>query len=89
MAGALVHIAGPDVQVGGQMRQRCAWCGALLADYDLAHVAAPIGQDPTPAMWPAGELVAVDGPASWTVPHTDGEQLPSNACAQLDPAATR
>jgi hypothetical protein len=27
-----VHIAGPTLRVGNVRRQRCVWCGALLAD---------------------------------------------------------
>lgn len=86
---AIVHIAGNDVQVGPYLRQRCAWCGAVLVDYDLTLVAVPEGQDPRPATWPVGGLVEVDGHVSSTVPHEDGKQLPENACAQLDPAVTR
>lgn len=82
MAG-VVHIAGPHVQVGIQLRQRCGWCGALLLDYALDRIAVPAGQDRTPATWPAGELVEVDGSATWLVPHEDGQPLPANACAQL------
>jgi hypothetical protein len=85
----VVHIAGPDVTVGCYLRQRCAWCGAVLVDYDLHRVAVPEGQDPRPATWPVGELVAVDGPASWVVGHDDGDPLPDGACGSLDPAVTR
>lgn len=87
--GAVVHIAADHVRVGAQLRQRCAWCGATLIDYDLGRVAVPVGQDPTPATWPVGELVAVDGAMQTIVPHEDGAQLPPNACAALDPEVTR
>jgi hypothetical protein len=85
---AITHIAGLDIQVGPHLRQRCAWCGAVLVDYDLTLTAAPEGQDPRPATWPVGRLVAVDGPAMWTVEHADGDRLPDGACAGLDPHAT-
>lgn len=85
---AVIHIAGPDIQVGPQLRQRCAWCGAVLLDYDLERIAVPVGQDPRPATWPAGDLVAVDGGASWVVDHKDGEELPDGACGKLDFAVT-
>lgn len=78
-----IHIAGNDVQVGQHLRQRCAWCGEVLIDYDLARIAVPVGQDPRPSTWPPGELVLVDGPMSHTVDHRDGDQLPDNACAVL------
>lgn len=85
---AVTHIAGLDVQVGPYLRQRCGWCGAVLSDYDLTRVAVQEGQNPRPAMWAIGALVTIDGNASWTVDHQDGEQLPADACAQLDPAVT-
>jgi hypothetical protein len=87
---AVIHIAGPDITIGGQLlRQRCAWCGALLLDYDLSRIAVPVGQDFRPGTWGEGDLVAVDGSASWTVEHEDGDPLPDGACGRLDPAVTR
>ncbi len=85
----LVHIAGLDIQIGDHLRQRCAWCGAVLVDYDLTRIAAPVGQDPRPATWTAGELVAVDGNAKWIVPHQQGDRIPANACGVLDAEVTR
>lgn len=80
---SVVHIAGPDIRIGEHLRQRCAWCGTVLVDYDLTRIAVPIGQDPTPGTWPVGGLVEVDGGVSWTVAHQDGQPLPPNACDQL------
>lgn len=85
----VVHIAGPDIQVGPRLRQRCGWCGTLLLDYSLDRIAVPEGQDPRPATWPVGDLIAVDGGLSHVVPHQDGDQLPAEACAVLDDVATR
>lgn len=87
-SGPIVHIAGPDVQVDSRLRQRCAWCGAILGDYDLDRIAVPEGQDPRPGMWPVCELIEVDGGASWVRPHVDGEELPLNACARIDHEVT-
>lgn len=84
----LIHIAGNDVQVGRHLRQRCAWCGAVLADYALDRIAVLEGQDPRPATWPVGDLVAVDGPLSYVVEHEDGQQLPADACGVLDAEVT-
>lgn len=84
----MTHIAGSDVTIDHRLRQRCVWCGAVLIDCDLALVAVPVGQDPTPGTWPVGALVAVDGWASWVVSHQDGDPLPDGACAHLDPEAT-
>lgn len=86
---ALIHIAGRDVQVGPYLRQRCGWCGAVLLDYDLDRIAVPVGTDPRPATWPPGDLVAVDGNASYVVEHVDGDDVPAGSCALLDPAVTR
>lgn len=82
----IVHVAGLPVTIQGRyLRQRCAWCGAVLVDHDLAAIAVPIGQDPTPGTWTVGALVERDGPVTSLV---EGDDLPDNACALLDPAAT-
>lgn len=92
---AVVHIAGVDVEVhtraGALLRQRCSWCGAVLVDYNLAQVAAPVGQPGRPGTWPVGALVAVDGAASWVEEARPGpfDGLPDGACANLDPEVTR
>lgn len=77
---AETHIAGQPVTIDDRwMRQRCAWCGATLIEYDLHRVAVPEGTDPTPATWPIGALVTRDGPAAWV---TGGTGLPDDACAR-------
>jgi hypothetical protein len=86
---AVTHIAGYQVQVGPLVRQRCAWCGALLEDHDLTRVAVPEGQDPRPGEWEPSRLVEVDGNMSRVVEHLDGGYVPENCCAALDPQATR
>ncbi|MGI5223545.1 hypothetical protein [Actinoallomurus sp. CA-142502] len=88
MAEGIVHIAGPDITVGAQLRQRCAWCGAVLLDYDLTRIAVPEGDDPRPGTWPVGALVEVAGNASWERDHVDGDPLPANACGQIDHEVT-
>jgi hypothetical protein len=85
---ALIHIAGRALQVNDRIRQRCAWCGTVLSDYDLTRVMVPEGQPGPPAMWPEGEFIAVDGGASWTEPHTDGAKLPEGSCALIDDDVT-
>lgn len=89
----IVHIAGLDIQVNNLLRQRCAWCGETLIDYDLACTASPCGEKCAtdeclpeyhmPATWPVGALVEVDGPVSFVVAHEDGRQLPDNACERI------
>ena len=81
---AVIHIAGPHVTIGPLMRQRCLWCGYLLIDYDLERIAVPEGQDPTPATWPHGELVLVDGNVSTLVDHKDHDPLPPGSCPLAD-----
>jgi hypothetical protein len=84
MVPMLIHIAGVEVQVGSQLRQRCAWCGAILVDQDLNLVMVPVDQPGTVPTWPTGSLVAVQGYTSWVVDHEDGAQLPPEACGQID-----
>jgi hypothetical protein len=79
----VVHIAGPDIQIGHLLLQRCSWCGELLVDYNLIRVAAPVGQPDRPATWPVGGLVLVDGGVKAVVRHTDGDPLPPNSCVGL------
>jgi hypothetical protein len=83
---SLTHIAGAQVQIGSRLRQRCTWCGASLADYDLTRITVPEGQDPRPPMWPPLALVRVDGCASFIV--EPGEELPEDACGRLDDEVT-
>lgn len=85
----MIHIVGVHVQVGSLVRQRCAWCGATLLDYDLNRIAVPVGQDPAPAVWSPGALVLVDEGLSVEVPHNDGHELPDGSCGKLDPEVTR
>jgi hypothetical protein len=76
------HIAGQHVTIDDRyLRQRCAWCGTILLDYDLTLVAVPVGQEGPPATWPVGALVTVDGGASWTI---CGEQLPDDSCTRTE-----
>lgn len=84
---AMIHIAGVYVQLGPLLRQRCAWCGAVLIDYNLDNMAMA-GESTTPATWPPGALIAVDEGLSYVVEHRDGEQLPEGSCGKLDPAVT-
>lgn len=78
-----VHFVGIDVQIGTLLRQRCAWCGDVLLDYDLERLAVPVGQQEGPATWPVGTLVEVDGNATWAVEHDAADPLPENTCARL------
>lgn len=96
MTAPTVHVAGIDVTWSDRyLRQRCAWCGVTLLDYDLASVASPLGEDgsppPPPSTWPAGALVEVTGTPSAgsqrVVEAVDGK-VPAGSCMDLDPAVT-
>lgn len=82
----IIHIAGLDVQVGDQLRQRCSWCGSVILDVDTARVAFQVveGQEGYKvSTWPVGALIGMNGAVTWVVEHEDGKQLPPNACAQV------
>ena len=82
----VIHIAGLVINIGGHLRQRCAWCGAVLDDVELVLTAVPIEQGGLPyPSWGEGGLVAVLGYARWSVENfTESTGL----CASLDPAVT-
>lgn len=87
---AVTHIAGLNVTVQDRyLRQRCAWCGVVLLDYDLANIQVAVvpGEEPTgPATWPVGELVTVNGGVSFSL--EAGSLLPDDACALAHPELT-
>jgi hypothetical protein len=93
---SITHIAANDITIGGQrLRQRCAWCGAILIDYDLTRVAvatAGVNEDEgikPPSTWPVGGLVRVTGTfpvVSSVLPET--EELPDDACGRIDDEVT-
>lgn len=78
MGEPMTHIAGLDVIVEDRyLRQRCAWCDAILMDYDLSTIAVPVGQDPGIGAWKVGELVHVDGGISHVLAEAT---LPDDFC---------
>jgi len=42
VSGAIAHLAGPQITYGSVVRQRCAWCGALIEERDLANMAVRV-----------------------------------------------
>lgn len=88
----LTHITAQELVVDGRrMRQRCAWCGAVIVDYDLALVSAPVGQ-PGPSCFAPGVFVQMFGtfPAVSQVvedPH-DGK-YPKDSCMAIEDEVTR
>lgn len=86
--GVITHIAGLVVHLDGQrLRQRCAWCGAVLIDEDLSRVQVIEGSGPFPT-FETGELIEVDGNAYVQLNAADHPKLPANACGRLDPEVT-
>lgn len=78
---ATIHIAGFPVRVGNRQRQRCAWCGVVLIDDDLANMAVfPADAPIEGSKFEPNALVAVDGPGSWIVRHENGAPLPAGWC---------
>lgn len=91
MPGHVVHIAGLPVKVGRIVRQRCAWCGAVIDDVDLSAVAVVLTGAGDPQLWPTwpvGALLGVDGGVRWVIEHADGDDVPPECCASLDPTVT-
>ncbi len=87
---ALTHIVGPPVEIDGHLRQRCAWCGAVLDDVELAGVVSiETGEEPRPyPTWPEGAQLRVDGGLRAVVQESEIEQdtaadLAPDSCARL------
>ncbi len=102
-SGELSHLAGPVMQIGPRLRQRCLWCGATIIDEDLSRVAIalPDGKTEDQARadgdlnyptWEIGAWVVVDGPVRaierTRADHELADATPENSCARLDPAVT-
>lgn len=78
----MVHIAGRAICVLDRFcRQRCAWCGEVLIDFDLQRIATIDGEGP--GSWAEGAYVRVDGGASMLVQ----PPMPEDCCAVFE--ATR
>ena len=76
----MTHIASQPVVIDGCfMRQRCAWCGAILLDYDLSRMASIDGKPP--AAWETGALVESDDNRQSLVV---SDQLPDATCAVME-----
>jgi hypothetical protein len=45
---ALVHLAAAPIRAGDVIRQRCAWCGALIEERDLSRTAVALEPGETP-----------------------------------------
>ena len=74
----IVHVAGAPFQVGTRVRQRCAWCGALIMDVD----------DPMHPGWAVHHLVAMTDGAWTPVVLDEADNLPRGFCGFIDPDVT-
>lgn len=95
--GAVTHVAGLSVTFaspeGPILRQRCAWCGAMLVDVNLGMVMFPIEQDDkTVPTWEVFSMVRVNGIHSSSVEDqllASGEtKVPEDCCMWIDPQVT-
>lgn len=76
----MTHIAGYPVRLEGRfLRQRCAWCGIVLLDYDLSTLASIDGEGPS--TWATGALVEVNGNYSGVI---EGTELPADSCSIME-----
>jgi hypothetical protein len=93
-----VHIAGFEVQFAERIRQRCAWCGEILLDQELALVAIHVDPDDfnsnmTFSVWPAGKQVLHDG-NYWSLLEDLPADLPGiinvdpRSCTRIPPELT-
>lgn len=87
---SVTHVAGMDMTWAGRyLRQRCAWCDAILVDVDLHAVSVPAGQDPTYPTWPVGALITINGPVSTDVSPDPTllvtPPVPDDSCMRNDP----
>ncbi len=84
------HLAGAPITVradpGLWMRQRCQWCEAVLADYDLRNTEVPEGQE-GPCGWEVGAWIRVDDdgcPIVYTVAEHDDGKFPDDSCIAIE-----
>lgn len=97
--GEIIHVAGPVMHFGAVYRQRCQWCGALIQEMDLRHIAIqedgrpedlrgkPIDPDRELHWW--SDLVAISGTFPKVLSHRDHPEdgeAPERSCMVLMPA---
>jgi hypothetical protein len=89
----LVHLAGETIRSGRLVRVRCAWCGALIDEVNLAEVPAshPASRedergDPRP-LWSG--LVGVEGDLRVSLPELGDAPMPPGSCLSIDGSVTR
>jgi hypothetical protein len=93
----IIHLAGPVITFGPVQRQRCAWCGAVIEEWNIERVGMleadrpperqgePVEHDELPR-WEG--LVAIDGCARWRVDEPEDHEAPERSCFVLLPSET-
>lgn len=99
----LVHLAGTPVRVGSVIRQRCAWCGAVIDEIDIDRVAVHstdpvrfVDDDGNPLLrWDGlvaieqhDERAVIGSTAKWKVEPPDDHDIPEDSCMALPNEAT-
>jgi hypothetical protein len=97
--GAITHLAGIDVTFENLIRQRCAWCGALIIDQDLTMIAVRTEDaDFGFPVWGVGSFVEISDstfPKMYSSVEPELAQdgvsvkVPENACMRLPAELTR
>lgn len=94
--GVVVHMPGDQITVKGVSRQRCLWCGALVAeqDWNATGVQIMTGQTGAEALAAAQAsrwtgFTAIDGNATYAVDAPPAGGIPAGSCMLLDPEVTR
>ena len=82
----MTHIAGLAVTIQGRyVRQRCAWCGELIQDDDVAGMAFAEGSDTTVGSFECGALIRVEGLGNPIMSSVlQDKSLPPDACCLLE-----
>jgi hypothetical protein len=85
----VTHLAGEAILFDGRQRQRCAWCGYVIEDQDLAHVAVMLNEDgstPEYPHWPPGAFLRTTTNGGFTGTHiVSDEELayePDEVCEE-------
>jgi hypothetical protein len=86
MTTGIVHLAGFEVRFGERLRQRCAWCGEVMVDQELALTDNMV-------VFPAAKQVLHDG-VLWIVLDDVPAELPGSvnvdlrSCMRVPPELT-
>jgi hypothetical protein len=94
--GSITHVAGGTLSYSRAdqkiVRQRCAWCGALLMEVMQSPFPFPPGTEPEVDTFTPYSLVRVDGSYSENIDlpilENGDAVLPDDSCMRIDTAVT-